>query len=57
MRKIVCKIKGHKRGDTWYKPWLKEWHIECERCGHIIEYRSPHARLIGTELKLGFDGN
>jgi hypothetical protein len=57
MKKLICWIKGHKRGETWYNPWKKYWYIECVRCAYQLNYQSPHARLVGTELKFGFDGD
>ncbi len=54
-KKIICWIKGHRRGKTWMMEnhW---WHIECKRCKYTIEYTSPRTRLIGEEIRLGFDG-
>jgi len=57
MKKIICFFKGHKRGNTWYSPWDKTWHIECKRYRKMIEYRSPRARLVGIEIRYGFDGS
>jgi len=55
MKKIICKIFGHKRGRTYLKE--KWWHIQCKRCGYKIDYQSPFVRLIGKEMLCGFDGN
>ena len=63
--KIICWFKGHKRGKTWsrtgyvyhYVTGNTHWHIQCKRCGYRIDYSSPRARLIGTEMSYGFDGN
>lgn len=57
MKKILCRIKGHIRENTWYLPWEKSWRIECERCGKLYQYKSPHARLIGEEMRVGFTGD
>ena len=32
------------------------WSIKCKRCPYGIVYKSPGARLVGMEIKLGFDG-
>ena len=55
MKKIICWLVGHKRGKTFYKG-KGIWHVECRRCGFTLEYESPMARLVGTEIKSGFDG-
>jgi len=55
MKKIICWLKGHKRGFTKYKG-NKCWQIKCRRCEYVLEYQSPMARLIGTEIRFGFDG-
>ena len=57
MKRLICFFKGHKRGEIWYEPWNKNWHIECKRCGYKYNYFSPIARLIGEEMRIGFDGN
>ena len=54
--KLICLFKGHKRGKTKYLG-NKHWLIECSHCGYKIKYRSPLARLVGTEMEFGFDGN
>ena len=54
MRKIICFFKGHKRGYTKYGDG--EWQIGCLRCGYGIEYKSPFVRLVGIEMRFGFDG-
>ena len=59
MKRIICFLKKHKSGKTKYNCDLKGsgiWKIECVRCKYKIEYRSPWARLVGTEMKFGFDG-
>ena len=56
MKKIICFFKGHKRGNTWYLPWKKAWMVKCKKCSYKIIYESPMARLVGTEMKFGFDG-
>lgn len=60
MRKTICVFKKHTRGRTAVLPSaispLYIWVIECKRCKHTIKYPSPRARLVGTEIKLGFDG-
>ena len=56
MNKTLCYIKGHIRGEAWYRPWLKSWCIQCDRCGYEIEYKSPRARLVGIEIRYGFTG-
>ena len=53
--KIICWFKRHKRGNTRYNG-NKIWHIECQRCGFWIEYTSPCVRLVGKEMRFGFDG-
>lgn len=55
MKKIICFIKGHTRSNSKYIG-KKIWRIKCRRCGYTIEYKSQMARLIGTEILLGFDG-
>lgn len=60
MKKIICFFKGHRRGKTTVK-FLKcsndfKWQIRCEKCVHVVAYISPRTRLIGTEMRLGFDG-
>ena len=65
MKKIICWLKGHKRGKTIsasnYRGMRQFnnvlWTIECSRCGYKIQYNSPRARLIGTEMNYGFDGD
>lgn len=32
------------------------WVITCQRCGYKAEYMSSYLRLVGEEIKLGFDG-
>lgn len=63
MKKIICFFKGHKRGKTecyqTYNGMVNGkfmWKIECSRCGYRIDYQSHMARLIGIELRYGFDG-
>ena len=56
IKRIICFFKLHKRGKTYYKK-NKTWVIECKRCKYIVQYSSPMARLIGIEIKYGFDGN
>ena len=55
LNKIICYFKRHKRGKTFYKG-KGYWHIEWERCGYILEYKSPHVRLVSSEMRFGFDG-
>lgn len=61
MDKLICFFKGHKRGKTSVRidcpGFVKLWVIECKRCRYEIEYRSHMARLVGTEMRLGFDGD
>ncbi|MCK9371312.1 hypothetical protein M0R04_15470 [Candidatus Dojkabacteria bacterium] len=59
MKKIICWLKGHERGSTSVIRHSKysTWTIKCKRCGYRIIYESPIARLVGTEIKFGFDGN
>jgi len=55
---------GHKRGKTEHTRYCNgytfkhhtTWFIECVRCGLKLEYDSPLARLVGTEISNGFDG-
>lgn len=66
LNRLKCWFKGHIRdqGSTWSRtPWINHnqqgktrWHIKCKRCGFMADYISPRARLIGTEIKLGFTG-
>ena len=51
---LICLFKGHKRGKT--KAVKGGWKIKCKRCGYVVEYNSPMARLFGKEISLGFDG-
>ncbi len=55
MNKILCFFKKHKRGLTDYEGH-GVWCIKCKRCGYTIKYKSPHARLIATEIRFGFTG-
>ena len=52
---IIEQFKGHERGTTKYIG-NKFWRIKCKRCGYKIEYQSPCARLVGTEMRFGFTG-
>lgn len=60
MYKIICFFKGHARGETEVVTIIPrvryQWRITCKRCGWMFVYSSPRTRLIGTELKFGFDG-
>jgi hypothetical protein len=64
MKKIICWLKGHKRGKSFCSQNYNGirnfnnyvWTIKCSRCGYKIEYLSPRARLVGTEIRFGFDG-
>jgi hypothetical protein len=68
MKKIICKLFGHKRGKTqsrtpyiYYNQRSKytRWFIECSRCGYKTSYENntgSHARLVGQEIYLGFTG-
>lgn len=55
MNKIICFFTSHKSSNGHYLG-NKRWKIECSRCGKILVYPSPHARLISLEMKFGFDG-
>lgn len=55
MKKIICWFKGHKRGKTVYLG-KDMWYIQCSRCEYELEYDSPWARLVSTEIRWGFDG-
>jgi predicted nucleic-acid-binding Zn-ribbon protein len=54
MKKIICYFKGHKRGKTIYEKGY--WTVFCKRCGYWFSYSNRGPRLIGTEMKNGFDG-
>jgi hypothetical protein len=64
MKRLICLFKGHKRGETWSRTGYiyhnikghTHWHVKCKRCGYRIDYYSPRARLVGTEMCFGFDG-
>ena len=61
MKQVICKLKKHKRDkENTYLGTGKndryKWVIKCVRCGYVLEYESPHARLISTEMKFGFTG-
>lgn len=56
MKKLICWLKGHKRGKTKYMG-DKIWMIKCSRCGYTVKYESPMARLVGEEISLGFTGD
>jgi len=62
MKKIICRLKGHIRDkeNTFLGDGKSErfkWSIKCKRCGTTCEYESPHARLVGEEIKFGFTGD
>ncbi len=66
VKKIICLFIGHKRGTTNSRtPYIyhnmrssyTRWFIECSRCGHKVSYENntgSHARLVGSEIRLGF---
>ena len=58
-QKIICKLKGHKRGYTGFRTENRKthWTIGCARCGYEYSYESPMARLVWKEMIAGFDGN
>lgn len=59
MNKIICFFRGHRRKECRIISSTENsytWRIRCGRCGFEIEYVSPHARLVGTEMQFGFDG-
>jgi hypothetical protein len=51
--KAICWWRGHRRGVTKYLG-DKTWSVRCRRCGFKLDYQSPHARLVGTEMREGF---
>jgi predicted nucleic-acid-binding Zn-ribbon protein len=58
INKIVCFLKGHRRGYTKVSSFGNDFHwtIKCKRCGYTIGYLSPKARLVSIEILHKFDG-